>query len=111
MNLWAKTHATFYEKMTSRNCLYCLYCHHQIVATIIVSILKLSHDNCRDNLMSTTEDEEVRMHRYVLLLGAPSSLEMFGMAGPASKQKMVCTFLLRVYLKLLVGLVDRLQCG
>ena len=52
MNLWAKTHATFYEKMTSRNCLYCLYCHHQIVATIIVSILKLSHDNCRDNLMS-----------------------------------------------------------
>ena len=58
-----------------------------------------------------TEDEEVRMHRYVLLRGAPSSLEMFGMVGPASKQKMVCTFLLRVYLKLLVGLVDRLQCG
>ena len=45
--------ATFYEKMTSRNCLFCLYCRHQIVATIIVSILKLSHDNCRDNLMSS----------------------------------------------------------
>ena len=38
---------------TKKNCCYCLYCCHKIVATIIVVILKLLLRQCCDNVATS----------------------------------------------------------
>ena len=53
---------------TKKNCCYCLYCCHIIVATIIVVILKLLLRHCCNKNMSICEAEWIQFRRCAMYL-------------------------------------------